>query len=274
VTTAIFGPPLGDTPYDGGLVAKIARLPLVQQVADFTIVNPNVVLLGRVHGRLLPGEAPATIGGSLDGEYSKVGRVTVTHGRLPDPGRIDEVFLSTGAARQAGVRVGAVVPVGFFTNAQLALPDCCAANGTGKAAPHLKVNLRVVGIGVANPDELIEDDVDRLADSTVVLTPALMRKLIPCCAFVTQTGITVTAGIATRPSSPRRSPACGAKPKCPARAGWARHIARLARRKPNGRSSRSPSRSRCSARSSRSRCSSWLVRPSAVNCAPVAPNAR
>jgi hypothetical protein len=194
VNTAIFSPPLSLAPYDPALVGKIARLALVRQVADFTVVNPNVVLLGGVHGRLLPGEAPATIGGSLDGAYSTVGRVTVTHGRIADPNRADEVFLSTGAARQAGVHVGAVIPVDFFTNAQLALPNCCSANGTGNAAPHLRVNLRVVGIGVVNPDELIEDDVDRLSDSTAILTPALMRKLIPCCAFVTETAITVRGG--------------------------------------------------------------------------------
>ncbi len=194
VMTAIDSPPLGNRAYNASLVAEIARLPYVEQVADFTIVNPNVVLLGRVHGRLLPGEAPATIGGSVDGAYSTVGRVTVTHGRIVSPNRVDEVFLSTGAARQAGVHVGAVIRVAFFTNAQLALPDCCTANGTGKAAPHLKINLKVVGIGVVNPDELIEDDVDRLSDSTAILSPALMRRLITCCAYVTETAITVKGG--------------------------------------------------------------------------------
>jgi hypothetical protein len=201
VMTAMDAPPLGDSPFDPAISARIARLPLVKQVADFTIVNPNVTLLRSFHGTVLPGEAPATIGGSLDGAYSKVGRVTVSSGRLADPRRLDEVFLSAGAARQGGLHVGDVIPVAIFTNAQLALPSCCSADGTGKLAPHLRIDLRVVGVGIVNPAELIEDDVDRLSDNTVILTPALMRKLIPCCAFVTETAVTVQGGNRNAPAA-------------------------------------------------------------------------
>ena len=71
-------------------------------------------------------------------------------------------------------------------------------------APHVKVNLRLVGIVVFN-SEVVEDDIDALADNQVLLTRALMRELVPCCAFYTSTLIKSTAAAATcrlcKPSS-------------------------------------------------------------------------
>jgi hypothetical protein len=194
LSTAIVAAGVDNTPYDASVVRTITRLPHVKHVANFTIVNPEFTPLAPIHGHTVPGEAPPTIGGSLDGAYSTTGRVTVTSGRLANPDRVDEMFMSAGAARQAGMHIGSVLPVGFFTNAQLQLPQCCSANGKGKYAPHLKVNLKLVGIGVIHPEELVEDDVEALADDVVLLTPALMRELVPCCAFVTQTGIVVAGG--------------------------------------------------------------------------------
>ena len=43
-----------------GLVAKIAGLAHVKRVADFTIVDPNVLPLVPFHLQLLPGETPPT----------------------------------------------------------------------------------------------------------------------------------------------------------------------------------------------------------------------
>jgi hypothetical protein len=216
--TAIDSPPLGNSPYNPAVISKLAQLPYVKNVADFTIVNPNLVVLAKTHGHTAPGQAPPTVGGSLDGFYSKTARPTVTSGRLPDPSRVDEMFMSKGAAREAGLHVGSVLPVAFFRTAQLTLPNCCNANGTGRVAPHLKVNLKLVGIGVVNPDELIEDDVDRLSNDYAILTPALIRKLIPCCAFVTETAVTIDGGdrnlgrVRTELASviPKRGPLAGA----------------------------------------------------------------
>ena len=85
VLSAIDAPGAGSAPYDAWVVAKIARLPHVKQVANFTIVDPNITPLVKLDIHLLPGQAPPTIGGSLDGEYSTIDRVTLASGRLADP---------------------------------------------------------------------------------------------------------------------------------------------------------------------------------------------
>ena len=61
------------------------------------------------------------------------------------------------------MHVGSVLPMGFFTNAQLQSAGF-GAERKGKLAPHLKVDLKLVGIAVFN-SEIIEDDVDRLGDN-------------------------------------------------------------------------------------------------------------
>ena len=190
--TAIAAPGQGTTPYDAAVVKKIARLPLVEQVADFTIVDPNITPLEPLHMHLAPGESPPNIGGSVDGEYSSVDRLTLTSGRLADPKQVDQMVMSAGAAREFGMHVGSTLSVGFYTNAQQ-LPGVQPQPGTKLPRPHLAVDLHLVGI-VAVHTEVIEDDVDALADSWVILTPALIRELVPCSAFVTETTIRIEGG--------------------------------------------------------------------------------
>src|SRR5207248_4587953 len=104
------------------------------------------------------------------------------------------VVMSSSTARELGLHLGSVVPMGFFTNAQLYnLAGCCTATGKGKLAPHLEVNLKLVGIVIVNT-QVIEDDIDALGDNPVLLTPTLMRELIPCCAFITFSHIKVEGG--------------------------------------------------------------------------------
>ena len=89
------------------------------------------------------------------------------------------------------MHLGSVLPMGFVTNAQLAANDGRGARGD--LTPHVKVDLRLVGIVVFN-SEIVEDDIDALADNQVLLTPALMRELVGCCAFYTTTLIEVAGG--------------------------------------------------------------------------------
>lgn len=192
VLSAIDAPGAGNTPYDAGVVKTIARLPHVKQVADFTIVDPNITPLVKLDIHLAPGQAPPTIGGSFDGAYSTIDRVTLASGRLADPQRTNEVVMDAGAARELGMHVGSVLPVGFYTNAQQ-LPGLQPTPGTKLPPPHLKVDLKLVGIVVFHT-QVIEDDVDALSDNWVLLTPRLIHELVPCCAFVTETSIGVEGG--------------------------------------------------------------------------------
>jgi len=192
IITAFDEPGVSNVPYDAAVIARIARLPLVKQVTDFTIVDPDITPLGLHELHLSSGESPPNIGGSFDGQFSTVDRVTLMSGRLADPRRANEVVMDAVAAHEFGVHVGSILPVGFYTNNQQS-PGLQPAPGTKLPPPHLKVDLDVVGIVVFHT-QVIEDDVDRLADTWVLLTPALMRELVPCCAFVTETTMTVDGG--------------------------------------------------------------------------------
>lgn len=176
----------GNSPFDARLVAKIARLPRVEQVADDVGVDPNILPLDM---HIAPGEKPPSLSGSFDGEYSTLDRVTVARGRLADPNRADAIVMSASAAREYGMHLGSILPMGFCANAQ----STCNANGTGKSAPRVKIDLKLVGIVVFNT-EVIEDDIDALGDNPVLLSPALMRELKPCCWAYTFTFIKVEGG--------------------------------------------------------------------------------
>jgi hypothetical protein len=203
VMTAVFNPNIGsNSGYNASLVVKIARLPHVKRVATFTIFNPNVVALKVPNasngGGIAPaarhqpaGEQPATLGGSADGQYSTLNRPFVTRGRLADPSRVDEVVVTPGEARIAGIHVGSVIPIGVFTNAQVQLPDCCSADGTIK--PYRRVNLEVVGVVVLN-NIVVQDDVDALGSESVLFTPAFDRAFRQCCAGFSGTLIQLDGG--------------------------------------------------------------------------------
>jgi hypothetical protein len=194
IGTAFYDPQAGSTKaYDAGLVAKIAGLAHVERVGDNTGVDPNVLPLAPLHLRTAPGETPPVLSGSLDGENSTLDRVTVTSGRLANPTRADEVVMSASSARELGMHLGSVLPLGFVTNAQLQSVGGASANQKGKLVPHVKVDLKLVGIVVFN-SEVVEDDIDALADNQVLLSPALMRQLVGCCAFYTGTLIKVDGG--------------------------------------------------------------------------------
>jgi hypothetical protein len=180
---------IGNTPFDAGLAARVSRLPHVRQVGDDTGVDPNILPLVPSRMHFAPGEKPPVLSGSLDGQWSTLDRVTLVKGRLADPKRADEVVMSASAAREYGMHLGSILPMGFCSNAQ----NNCIANGTGVSAPQVKADLKLVGIVVFNT-EIVEDDIDALGDNPVLLTPALMRKLVPCCAAYTFSYMRVEGG--------------------------------------------------------------------------------
>ncbi len=98
-------------------------------------------------------------------------RLAVGEGRLANPRRADEIVMTASAARILGVRVGQMVPLGFYSNAQTNSPDF----GSPRVVPRLKVKARLVGLVVLNT-QLVQDDIDRTY-GTVFLDQALMQKL-------------------------------------------------------------------------------------------------
>ncbi len=146
-------------------VTMIARIPGVKRVA--ALISPAII-------PLLADGAPDLSGGpggnyqgvgSADGMWDDQDRVTVIEGRMANPDRADEALVTPGA----GMRVGQVVPMGYYTAAQIG----AKAFGTPRVAPALKVDLRVVGVVVLNR-QVVEDDVDSNS-GFFIFSPALVR---------------------------------------------------------------------------------------------------
>ena len=107
--------------------------------------------------------------GSPDGMFAVQDRLSRIDGRLADPDRIDEAVMTASAAEVAGVHLGQVLPIGYYTGAQIALPDF----GTPRVRPRLRVNIKLVGIVELNR-QVVQNDVDHTS-GFVIFTPALIR---------------------------------------------------------------------------------------------------
>jgi hypothetical protein len=109
--------------------------------------------------------------GSLDGMNMNQDRLAVVEGRLANPRRADDIVMTASAARILGVRVGQIVPLGFYSDAQTNSSDF----GSPRVVPRLKVKARLVGLVVPNT-QVVQDDIDRTYGA-IFLDQALMQKL-------------------------------------------------------------------------------------------------
>ena len=109
---------------------------------------------------------------SVDGLYFDQDRVAVVAGRMANPGRPDEVMMNARAASLLGLRVGEVIPVGFYTEAQTNSP----AYGTARVRPVVQVEALITGL-VEFSNELVQDDADR-PQGDLLFTPALTTTLL------------------------------------------------------------------------------------------------
>lgn len=169
--------------FDANVVRNIARLPHVTRVESYAGVNvavlaPNGAVSVNASG--LPG--------SIDGEYFDQDRATVVEGRMADPTRADEVVMDAKNI-PPGLHVGAVAPLGFFTNAQEQLPNF----GRVPIKPYLRINARIVG-KVEYSKEVVQDDVDTGLNGGVLFTPALTRRLTHCCVNFSDAAIRIEGG--------------------------------------------------------------------------------
>jgi hypothetical protein len=147
--------------------ASISKIPEVTRVVS--IEGPDFFPLaksGAPEGGVVQQVA---VVGSLDGMFTTVDRVTVVDGRPANPATTDEVEMTPQAAALIGVKLGDVVPLGFYTDAQMSN----AKFGSPELVPSLRVNAKLVGIVTLN-NQVIQDDVDK-AFGFLVLTPALVR---------------------------------------------------------------------------------------------------
>ncbi len=187
--------------YGPNLTGDLARLAGVEAVEAANV--------GLTVFQLAPSGAPiitrdALLGesqpvGSINGEYFDQDRVTVTQGRMADPARENEFVATAEMERLHGWQVGGTFPMGFYTNAQSALPDF----GTAKVRPRLRLEMHLVGTVVFN-NEVVLDDVDRYP-TYALFTPAVTDLFWRTHSTRPTASSSVTARRASRPSNARSS---------------------------------------------------------------------
>jgi len=190
--SGILNPATGSSSgYDAALVRAIAHLPYVKQVESQAGID--FLPLQRDGSPLnAPNFDPPAAGngyGSVDGMYFDQDKVTVTHGRMADPDRANELMLSAEGSSALGVHVGDVLPVGIYTNAQTQLPGF----GTARVKPLRIVDEKVVGIAKFNTS-VVEDQVDESDQPNNLFTPALTRQLLNCCVNYSESSVQVKGG--------------------------------------------------------------------------------
>ncbi len=152
------------------LTARIARLPGVKRVRD--LVSLDFVPLAPNGTPRLNTLNDLLVLASSDGGFFDQDRPGILQGRQAAPDNPHEIVMTANAARLLGVRLGDVVALGFYTDAQEALP----AFGTPRVAPRFRANVKLVGIAVLN-NSVVQDDIDG-AYGFVLLTPALVREAV------------------------------------------------------------------------------------------------
>jgi len=151
----------------------VTGLPLVQHAES--AFEPVGDVLGP-NGAPLPASIAASITmafvASVDGLYFDQDRVGVLAGRMANPASRDQVMMNARAASLLGLRVGELVPIGFYTDAQAGSPGY----GTARVRPVVRIEALITGLVEFN-DELVQDDADR-PQGDLLFTPALAKTLL------------------------------------------------------------------------------------------------
>lgn len=190
-TTQVFAgfddPQLGSpTGYNPKVIHAIEHLPLVEQSAVSVGFDGNIDLTGvkGLHPHSMAGETPPTvIGGS---EYLTIDRATLTSGHWFNPRHPDEAVVDAQAALEMGVHVGSVIQVPFYSDQQTASP-------TYNGPPYAFPKITIVGEIVIN-STVIQDEINALGSSVVLMSPALTKQLETCCAYYSGVAVTLRGG--------------------------------------------------------------------------------
>ena len=112
---------------------------------------------------------------SVDGAYFDQDRFVAREGRVPDPGRVDEIAVNEFAAAQSGFRVGDRVELALYGPLQPLDP-----NSATQPVPLRTIEVEVVGIG-SFPEEILQDEADRTA--RLLITPAFTAGNLDAVTF-------------------------------------------------------------------------------------------
>jgi FtsX-like permease family len=168
LTMAVYqvGPSAGKS---RSLKSTIERLPGVKHVVSAS--TPPIAVLGANGAARVNALSNVNIAGSLDDMTITQDRLAVVSGRAAVQSRANEIVMTAGAAKALGVRLGQIVPLGVFTQAQMYQPDF----GTPRDKPLMLVRSRLVGIVDLNT-EVVQDDVDQTF-GMILVDRALMRQM-------------------------------------------------------------------------------------------------
>jgi putative ABC transport system permease protein len=167
-------------------------------------VEPVADVLGP-DGAPLPASIAASLTvasvASVDGLYFDQDRVAVLAGRMAGPASPDQVMMNARAASLLGLRVGELVPIGFYTDAQAGSPGY----GTARVRPAVRIEAQITGL-VEFSDELVQDDTDR-PQGDLLFTPALTKTLLAAgtSSGISRYGLKLDGGAGSVPAVEREA---------------------------------------------------------------------
>jgi len=169
---------------------SIARLPYVERATYVIGFDPTLAQTNKVPADAVAGEQPPAFEGSLNGEFTTVDRATIVQGRMFDPNVQDELVMSASGAAEYGLHLGSTLAIGVYSDAQV---SSAVATGVLPDRPYVSIRLKLVGI-VESSSQVVEDDDAALGSQFGVFTPALTRRLTPCCAGYSYVALKLDGG--------------------------------------------------------------------------------
>jgi hypothetical protein len=154
--------------------AEISHLPGVREVRS--ISSPPLVPIAPNGAAEVQTLGFVDTLASGDGELLSQDRVAIVKGRAADPQRVDEIVMTSTAARVDHLHVGESFPMGLYGPKQQDNPGI----GTPSVKPLLRIQAKLVGIGDLNT-QVVQDGVDQVY-GFIFITPAferLVNKALP-----------------------------------------------------------------------------------------------
>jgi putative ABC transport system permease protein len=186
----VYNPQAGfNTGYSASAITKVRQLPHVAHVESY--VGINAFPLG-AHDQKLPGDDGFSPNGSVDGLGLNQDRLIVTRGRLPNS-QANEFVADSQTVQQFGWHLGQTVTFAYYTN------EAGVAAGLNPPKTAGRFRVRLVGTGVIQASNLVQDQVDNDNDTIIFFSPAVTKPFLTCCANDTFVGIKIKGG--TRYSS-------------------------------------------------------------------------
>ncbi len=190
--TALANPALGSSVgYNATTDARILHLPFVRSEESVVGFDGNLDFVHGVHSHIPPGAKPPVLEGATGGEFTTEDSAHLVTGTFANPKDPGEAVMNAQAAAEMGLHLGSVVQIGLNSDAQEIAMS--APNGPSNL-PAVKVaDVRMVGL-VVFPEDVDEDDYDSLGSATVLLSPALTRRIATCCGYYSMSWLELAGG--------------------------------------------------------------------------------